>query len=134
MKAFTFGFLALILLSSVPCSAQIETERFFTPKGTLWQLQGVGDQIGFYDGNVWICSDCRNVGGCPDCKRITDSDYTNRLSSSFQASYCDENDLNCINLSGYTISFLRFGNLILCSEFEGCLSFSLYKFSNFFSP
>jgi hypothetical protein len=57
--------IALVLLISLPCDAQVETQSFFTPEGIRWQLKepcrfSMGNrsflitQIGFQSDTMWL--------------------------------------------------------------------------------
>jgi hypothetical protein len=117
MKAFITGFcivsIALVLLSSIPCYAQVETQRFLTPGRTAWNIINsefafeVFDHLGFFAGSVWIY-----WTGSDHCIKCKNSHYRNwiiskfRGDASFTSSYWE--------VSGYVIPFLNTGTVTIC--------------------
>ena len=58
MKKYIFSLLLLSLFAT-PCYAQVETERFLTPEGTLWKFNNIDivsyfgfTHLGFFAGSI----------------------------------------------------------------------------------
>ena len=145
MKAFTTVFciisIAFILLSSLPCYAQIETQRFFTPEGTGWKINTnipvAPDvtEIGFFEGSIYLCNNNSN------CNEFEYSNYKNRLISKFDAlTYVDVNNglPVAFGVKGYIISFLKYGRISYCLSApfhsDKCFGSTLTKIDDNFSP
>jgi len=133
MKKLILSLFLISLLFATPCVAQIKTERFITPNGTLWQLIGpeLEGAIGFYRGHIYLCNSTSGT----DCEAWPGNDfYSNFIYSKFEAqlSYY----YYSITLSGYTIPLLRRGSGELCANYAGsvCETFDLRLISNFWSP
>ena len=120
MKAFGSYFwiisIAFVLLSSMPCYAQVETQRFFTPEGTRWKLDDscyfefmdslLITEIGFFSDRIWLWNDNS------DSYFVFNARYKNRLISKFSGGV-NQLPYNSFGASGYVIPFLKSGKLSL---------------------
>ena len=135
--------LALVLFFSVPCYAQVETQRFLPPERTDWQIENPDPQffsgnnvfLGFFANYVWLCDEIT-------CTKLDNSDYKNRLISRFNASQCLQTPTIppsniCFTVSGYTFSLLKFGKVNFCiyanNNIEDCFESTLKKINNDFA-
>jgi len=144
MKAFVPGFLiisiALVLLFSTPCSAQIEIQRFLTPEKTSWLF--LQDEVeseytmGFADHKIWLCLN----GGCSP---FDEASYKNRLISRYTASRHRviigfPTITVSETLSGYVVPLFRFGKVQYCTQIdnneEQCHDWQMEKVSDDFAP
>jgi hypothetical protein len=123
MKKVIFCLL-IICLFATPCFAQITTEKYFVPEGTLWKLVGVSEleglTIGFYNTIVWECFS----GQCVD---FSNSHYSNKLIAEFYGDISTE-----IYVYGTLIPILGIGNCYFCGT-DGCTKVRLIKISSRFS-
>jgi hypothetical protein len=132
MKAFLPGFwiivIALILPFSLPCYAQIETQRFLTPERTAWKfIDGkVSLHLVFLSHCIWVCS-------YGDCQKFDDSQYKNRLITEFDGSTTSSSGIFSAGTSvnGYVIPLLRFGRINLCDRYEQCNFWQLIRDDQF---
>ena len=120
MKALVSGYfiisIAFVLLSSMPCYAQVETQRFFTPEGTRWKLDDscyfefmdslLITEIGFFSDRIWLWNDNS------DSYFVFNARYKNRLISKFSG-YVELHVVDSFGASGYVIPFLKYGKLAL---------------------
>jgi hypothetical protein len=138
MKAFVSGFcvisIAVVLLFSMPCYAQVETQRFLTPEKTGWKINnteltnytGLTD-IGFFAGSIWLCD---NSG----CYESDAANYKNRLISKYDGSW--DFTLISYTVNGYIIPFLKFGKMTFCISNPGgsqCFDCKLTRDDNNFT-
>ena len=137
MKTFVLGFLiisvALVLTFSLPCYAQIETERFLTPEGTAWKIKTGSPEtalhLGFLSNYIWFCDGST-------CIEFDDAQYKNRPITKFNASNCSDDPPPRIGytMSGYVIPFLRFGKIEVCATSslgKVCFDYPLIRDDNF---
>jgi hypothetical protein len=107
---FSIISIALVLLFSMPCYAQVETQRYL-PGRTAWKIinsefEGF-DHLGFFAGSIWIY-----WNGSDHCIKCKNSHYRNWIISkfhgdaSFTGSYWE--------VSGYVIPFLNTGTVTIC--------------------
>jgi hypothetical protein len=144
MKVFVPGFclisIALVLLFSTLCFAQIETQRFLTPEKTSWLFfedeYEVEYTLGFSGRKIWLCLN----GGCLP---FDEANYKNRLISRYNASRCRviygfPTITVCETVSGYTVSLFGFGKVRYCSKIdnneERCHDSEMEKVSDDFAP
>ena len=134
VSGFIIIFIALALSLSMPCYAQVETQRFFTPEGTVWKINTyhyvVPDitEIGFFEGIVYFCDNDNN------CQKF--GYYKNRLISKFDCIFYFDN-FSGMYAHGYVIPFLRYGKMTFCvSAFPRtvCVESTLTKIDDNFSP
>ena len=124
MKTFSPGYwiisIALVLSFSIPCYAQLKTQSYFTPEGTRWKLDELCKfesysvdpstlitEIGFYADRIWLWND--NAASYS----VLNAKYKNRLISKFYGSVNNGSWPGGTEVSGYVISFLKFGKLSL---------------------
>ena len=113
---FSIISIALVLLFSIPCYAQIETQRYFTPEGTRWKLDDscyfefmdslLITEIGFFSDRIWLWNDNS------DSYFVFNARYKNRLISKFSGgvNWFPEESFGAY---GYVIPFLKSGKLSL---------------------
>jgi len=129
MKKIIFSLFLISLLFATPCFAQMKTERFIMPNGTLWKVISHYEDfnIGFFQGGIWFCDDLGSY--CLEWQ--ASSSYLNFIYSPFKAELWLYYG---ISLSGYTIPLLKRGKVEVCLSYEGCETFDLRLTSNFWSP
>ena len=123
MKKYLICFL-IVCSFAAPCFAQITTDKFFVPEGTLWKFVGLSEleglTIGFYNGIVWECFEGQ-------CVEFQNSHYSDKLFADFYGDISTE-----IYIYGSVIPMLGIGNCYFCNN-EGCTKVKLRKISSRFS-
>jgi hypothetical protein len=141
MKSLSPGFwiisIALVLCFSMPCYAQLETQRFFTPEGTRWKINTYPDttELGFLGGSIYLCDNNSN------CNEFEYSNYKNQLISKFDAitNFDIGHGLTgASRVTGYIIPFLKYGKMSYCVSVpfhsDKCFNSTLTKIDDNFSP
>ena len=115
MKKIIFSLLLLSFFAT-PCYAQVETERFLTPEGTLWKFNNIDivsyfgfTHLGFFAGSIWFC--------WSDCYESENAHYKNWLISRFHGygTYTS----SYYEVTGYIIPFLKTGKVTFCGFNKG---------------
>ena len=123
MKKLIISFLVTCLFAT-PCFAQVTTDKFLVPEGTLWKFVGVSEleglTIGFYNEIVWECFS----GQCVD---FSNSHYSNKIIAAFYGDISIE-----MYIYGSVIPMLGMGNCYFCNN-DGCTKVRLRKISSRFS-
>jgi hypothetical protein len=140
MKTLSVGFwfisVVLILVFSIPCFAQVETQRYNTTEGTEWKIENIDvasyfgfDHLGFFAGSIWLCWG-------DGCFEIENAHYRNWLISrfhgdgTFPSSYYE--------VTGCIIPFLNTGRVTFCGFNKGvgrhCFYSTLTKDNDDFIP
>ena len=120
-----------LLITYTAFGQEIEPEGIFSLRGTLWEYNG--SSIGFYGGDVYLCS---SIGNCTEC------DYSSYFSLPFLGSFSGElmNDqlIENLEIDGFASPFFGFGFLTECyDDYIGsptCYYYFMNKVSNRFSP
>lgn len=122
MKTFGSYFwiigIAFVLLFSIPCYAQVDTDGLLLPENTGWRIHnprmGLSDpHFGFWGGSLMFCD-----GHMRTCYRYIESQYQNLPISKFGGYYCSDytipNTTACYYVSGFVIPFLWIGRMTCC--------------------
>ena len=131
MKALVSGYfiisIAFVLLSSMPCYAQVETDGFLLPENTGWRIlnprmrlsnPGLSDpHLGFWGGGLMFCD-----GDMRTCYAYAESQYQNLPISKFGGYFCSYQSnpytTRCYYVSGFVIPFLWIGRMTCCVTTE----------------
>jgi hypothetical protein len=143
MKTFGSYFwiisIALIASLPMPCYAQVETQRYFTPERTGWKINNPDivnsfgiTEMGFFEGSIYLCDN----NACYECDY---AGYRNWLISRYYGLWSQNIKFSwgLTATDGYVIPFLNFGKTRLC--FHGppgndCHESTLTKDDNDFIP